>query len=228
MLHRSTPRSFSTLLKHRPSRAFPGVDMVTIQCPGSDYRWCHSVSFALIGRSGKSACRLITCHVCTLSVTPSSLCVNVLSGPKHGFESRWGRHPYPGKTLHVEHHPDLPPPPSTGPFTTRTGRTPHRPQRATGLTQIERTLGQLRIELVPASSPQAWSRMERLWVTWQGWLSQELRLASCTRLQAANAFLSETEVPFHNRTWTSPRGRGGDCPRPLRRRAELAGERGDR
>jgi len=88
--------------------------------------------------------------------------------------------------------------------TTRTGRSPHRLQQAAGPTQIERALGQLGIELIPAHSPQARGRMERLWKTWQGRLPQELRLAAITTLEAANAFLQHTWLPFHNRTWTVP------------------------
>jgi hypothetical protein len=87
-------------------------------------------------------------------------------------------------------------------ITTRTGRSPHRPQSATDPTQIARALGQLGIELIPAHSPQARGRMERLWETWQGRLPQELRLAGIGTLEGANAFLTETWVPFHNRTWT--------------------------
>jgi transposase len=86
--------------------------------------------------------------------------------------------------------------------TTRTGQSPHRPQQAHGPTQLERALQQLGIDLIPAHSPQARGRMERLWETWQGRLPQELRLAGITRLEAANRFLAETWVPFHNRTWT--------------------------
>jgi transposase len=86
--------------------------------------------------------------------------------------------------------------------TTRTGRSPHRPQQPSGPTQIERALGQLGIEPIPAHSPQARGRMERLWETWQGRLPQELRLAGNTTLEAANVFLKHTWVPFHNRTWT--------------------------
>lgn len=88
--------------------------------------------------------------------------------------------------------------------TTRTGRSPHRPQQATAPTQIGRALAQLGIELIPAHSPQARGRMERLWETWQGRLPQELRLAGITTLEAANRFLAETWLPFHNRTWTVP------------------------
>jgi hypothetical protein len=87
-------------------------------------------------------------------------------------------------------------------ITTRTGRSPHRPQSAIDPTQIQRTLGQLGIELIPAHSPQARGRMERLWETWQGRLPQELRLAGIRTVEAANAFLTSTWVPFHNRTWT--------------------------
>ena len=87
-------------------------------------------------------------------------------------------------------------------ITTRTGRSPHRPQQARGLTQIERALTQLGIALIPAHSPQARGRMERLWETWQGRLPQELRLAGVTTVPAANAFLATTWMPFHNRTWT--------------------------
>lgn len=86
--------------------------------------------------------------------------------------------------------------------TTRTGQSPHRPQQATAPTQIGRALAQLGIELIPAHSPQARGRMERLWETWQGRLPQELRLAGITTVQAANRFLAETWLPFHNRTWT--------------------------
>ena len=88
--------------------------------------------------------------------------------------------------------------------TTRTGRSPHRPQQAAGPTQIERALAQLGIELIPAHSPEARGRMERLWETWQGRLPQEFRLAGIATWEAANAFLTEVWVPFHNKTWTVP------------------------
>ena len=94
-------------------------------------------------------------------------------------------------------------------ITTRTGRSPHRPQSATDPTQLARALGQLGIELIPAHSPQARGRMERLWETWQGRLPQELRLAGIRTGEAANAFLTSTWVPFHNRTWTVPAAGGG-------------------
>ena len=94
-------------------------------------------------------------------------------------------------------------------MTTRTGFSPHRPQQATAPTQIERALGQLEVELIPANSPQARGGMERLWETWQGRLPQELRLERITTWEAANAFLVHRWGPFHNQTWSvQPGGEG--------------------
>lgn len=88
--------------------------------------------------------------------------------------------------------------------TTRTGRSPHRPQPARELPQIERALRQLGLEVIPAHSPPARGRMERLWETGQGRRPQELRLAGLTTMAAANQCLRESWLPFHNRTWTGP------------------------
>src|ERR1700676_2570034 len=62
---------------------------------------------------------------------------------------------------------------------------PHR------LTQVGRALRELGIRMIPAYSPQARGRSERNFGTWQGRLPQELRLAGCTTLEAANRFLRE-------------------------------------
>jgi transposase len=86
--------------------------------------------------------------------------------------------------------------------TTRSGRGPHQRQQAARPTQLARALGQLGIELILAHSPQARGRMERLWETWQGRLPQELRLAGITTWAAANRFIQDVWLPFHNRTWT--------------------------
>jgi len=65
------------------------------------------------------------------------------------------------------------------------------------LTQVGRVLDDLAIELIPALSPQAKGRIERLWGTFQDRLVSELRLAGiCTR-DDANAFLA-TYLPTYN------------------------------
>src|SRR6476469_7819590 len=56
------------------------------------------------------------------------------------------------------------------------------------LTQVGRALQELRIQMIPAYSPQARGRSERGFGTWQGRLPQELRLQGITTLAAANQF----------------------------------------
>jgi transposase len=57
------------------------------------------------------------------------------------------------------------------------------------MSQIQRVMAELGIESIPAYSPQAKGRIERLWGTLQDRLTKELRLAGITTLDAANAFL---------------------------------------
>jgi hypothetical protein len=66
-------------------------------------------------------------------------------------------------------------------------------------TQVGRALGQLGIELIPAYSPEARGRSERMLGTLQKRLPQELRLAGITTMAAANRFLRETFLAEHNR-----------------------------
>jgi len=58
------------------------------------------------------------------------------------------------------------------------------------LTQFGRALNQLGITHIPARSPQAKGRVERLWGTLQARLLVELRVAAISTLDAANAFLA--------------------------------------
>jgi hypothetical protein len=57
------------------------------------------------------------------------------------------------------------------------------------MSQIQRVMAELGIESIPAHSPQAKGRIERLWGTLQDRLTKELRLAGITSLEEANAFL---------------------------------------
>ncbi len=66
-------------------------------------------------------------------------------------------------------------------------------------TQVSRALNQLGIELIPAYSPQARGRSERMFGTLQKRLPQELRLAGITTMDEANRFLRETFLTDHNR-----------------------------
>lgn len=102
--------------------------------------------------------------------------------------------------------------------TTRHPATSHPELRpAPGPTQIERALGELGIQLIPAHSPQARGRGERLFGTWQGRLPQELRLRGIRTPATANQFLQRVWIPRHNRTWTVPPAQPGTAFVPCAR-----------
>ncbi len=66
-------------------------------------------------------------------------------------------------------------------------------------TQFSRALEELGIELIPAGSPQAKGRIERLWNTAQDRLVKELRLAKARTMEQANAVVEGKFMPWFNR-----------------------------
>lgn len=77
------------------------------------------------------------------------------------------------------------------------------------LTQVHRALRQLGIELIPAYSPEARGRSERMFETLQNRLPQELRVRGITAMEEANRFLRKEYWPAHNDRFTvSPEDSG--------------------
>jgi transposase len=72
------------------------------------------------------------------------------------------------------------------------------------MSQIQRIMADRGIEAIPAYSPQAKGRVERLWGTLQDRLTKELRLASVTSLEDANAFLPSFMEHFNLRFAKEP------------------------
>jgi len=72
------------------------------------------------------------------------------------------------------------------------------------LSQFERVLKELGVEVIHALSPQAKGRVERLFGVFQDRLVKEMRLRGITTKEAANAFLEEY-LPRYNE-------RFGVCP----------------
>ena len=66
-------------------------------------------------------------------------------------------------------------------------------------TQFGRAMQQLGIDLIPAYSPEARGRSERLFGTLQGRLPQELALHQITTMDAANAYLKAHFIPAFNK-----------------------------
>lgn len=79
--------------------------------------------------------------------------------------------------------------------------------------QFGRALGELGGELIPAHSPQAKGRVERLFKTVQDRLVKELRLAGVSTLEAANRFL-EGYLPIYNQRFTVQPAQAADLHRP--------------
>jgi transposase len=75
------------------------------------------------------------------------------------------------------------------------------PVDKTRLTQVGRALVRLGIEHIPAYSPQARGRSERLNRTFQDRVVNERRVAGIASLEAANAYLREIFVPRYNATF---------------------------
>lgn len=82
------------------------------------------------------------------------------------------------------------------------------------LTQVGRALRELGIQWIPAHSPQAKGRIERLWGTFQDRLVSELRLAHARTLEEANAVL-KSFLPRYNARFTRLAAQPGAAYRPL-------------
>ncbi len=80
---------------------------------------------------------------------------------------------------------------------------------------IKQSLEKLGIGLIPALSPQAKGRVERLFGTLQDRLLKEMRVAGISTLEDANKFLEEIFIPFWNERFTVEPQMSEDFHRPL-------------
>jgi transposase len=79
----------------------------------------------------------------------------------------------------------------------------------TRLTQVHRALQQVGITLIPAYSPEARGRSERVFRTLQDRLPKELALTGITDMAAANRYLAEQFLPAYNRRFAVPAPEAG-------------------
>lgn len=83
------------------------------------------------------------------------------------------------------------------------------------LTQFQRAMQTLHVEVIPANSPQAKGRVERLFGTLQNRLVKELRLRNITARERANEFLRKTFIRQFNDRFAVPANASGNVHRPL-------------
>lgn len=79
--------------------------------------------------------------------------------------------------------------------------------------QFGRALGELGVELIPAHSPQAKGRIERLFHTFQDRVIKEMRLAGVATIDEANRFL-EGSLPIYNQRFSVQPTQATDLHRP--------------
>jgi transposase len=88
------------------------------------------------------------------------------------------------------------------------------------LSDFERVLRELGVEVVHANSPQAKGRIERLFGTFQDRLVKEMRLRGIRTIEEANLFLEEY-LPIYNRRFSVSPKEGDNLHRPLGRGVDL-------
>jgi hypothetical protein len=88
-------------------------------------------------------------------------------------------------------------------------------------TQIERSLDELDIKLIPANSPQAKGRIERLFRLFQDRLIKEMRLAKISNYTQANRFLIDKFLPWYNGRFAKKGIEGVYRPVPIDKRLDL-------
>lgn len=88
-------------------------------------------------------------------------------------------------------------------------------------TQIERALEELGINLIPANSPQAKGRVERLFRLFQDRLIKEMRLAKVLNYTQANKFLIDKFLPWYNARFTKKNTESVYTPIPVEKNLDL-------
>jgi hypothetical protein len=89
------------------------------------------------------------------------------------------------------------------------------------MTQFARAMRQVDIELLPAFSPQAKGRVERLFQTLQDRLVKALRLANISTISDANRFLRQVYLQDHNARFARPPAAPQNAHRPLLKSFDL-------
>ncbi len=83
------------------------------------------------------------------------------------------------------------------------------------MTQFERAMEALNIEVICANSPQAKGRVERLFRTLQDRLVKDMRLEGTKDRKSANVFLKDIYTPDHHTRFSVEARHRGDAHRPL-------------
>lgn len=90
------------------------------------------------------------------------------------------------------------------------------------ITQFQRAMRTLLVEIINANSPQAKGRIERLFGTLQDRLVKELRLAGINTIEEGNKFLKEVFIPQFNTKFSVRAKKEGNLHHPISRSEKQA------
>ncbi len=83
------------------------------------------------------------------------------------------------------------------------------------MTQFERAMKELGVQVICANSPEAKGRVERLFGTLQDRMVKEMRQVDIKKRDEANQFIREQYIPDHNKRFSVPAKNTNDAHRPL-------------
>lgn len=83
------------------------------------------------------------------------------------------------------------------------------------ITQFQRAMDELGVEVICANSPEAKGRIERLFGTLQDRMVKEMRLRDVKECDEANLYIYEKYIPDHDRRFSVPAKNPNDVHRPL-------------
>lgn len=166
--------------RKRPRRPMPGM---MLHQDGSTHQWVNGKYWDLIVTMDDATNEVYSMFFCEQEGTMSSFT---------GFLETFNAHGLPS-SIYVDRG-------SHYFFTPEAGGKVDK----TRLTQVGRAMSQLGIEMIPAYSPEARGRSERMFGTLQKRLPQELRIHGITEMDEANRFLRETFLREHNKRFAQP------------------------
>jgi hypothetical protein len=178
--------------KHRSRRPRKEAFGEMLQMDTSIHDWMGlGQKFALISTMDDATSRLCGAKMTTSDTTLGNLAVMKQAFTDYGLPS----------SLYVDRSPIF--------RVTRTGygRVLKHIMQGPYITQVQRALDELGIELIFTYTPQAKGRVERSFGTWQSRLVPELKKAGIMELDKANAYIQERFMPrFNEKFAMSPKG----------------------
>lgn len=173
--------------KHRSRRERKAAEGIMLQVDGSPHDWLEGrgPSLCLIGAIDDATGKVVGAMFVEAESTWGYFCL---------FSEIFNKHGLP-QSVYADRHSIF--------WTDREPTIEEQLKNQRPTTEVGRGLQELGVTLIPAGSPQAKGRIERLWGTFQDRLVSELRGAGAKNQVQAQVVL-ERHLPEHNRKFSKP------------------------